>query len=320
LTFSDYLGDKRIIASFGAVESFSNFDVIYADLSRRWQWQAHLFDRRDFFIGIDRNGFVERGDAILQQTGVIASVVYPFTFYRRAELGVGYILRKIDAQSFIFDENTNQLIPVLVPIEDNFPIVQGSLVGDSAVFAPWGAVSGRRWRIDGAYAPDFDNSGTLLESVSLDVRQYLSVSQRSNLAFRLFAGVTDGNEPNPFFFGGLDTVRGFDFQSLVGDRAFFANVEYRFPLIDLLATPVLGFSGIRGILFFDVGAAYFKDFGDFKFFNSDTNRLEDGVSSYGFGISTRLLGLDVNWDFAKRFDFKEAESGFETSFWIGTRF
>lgn len=320
LTFSDYLGDRRILASLGAVESFSNFDVIYADLSRRWQWQAHLFDRRDFFVGVDERGFVERGDAILQQTGVIASVIYPFTFYRRAELGLGYIFREIDAQSFIIDPDTGRVIPILLPADDNFPIVQGGLVGDSAVFAPWGAVSGRRWRIDASYAPDLEGSGTLINSVELDVRQYLSVSQRSNLAFRLWAGAADGNLPNPYFFGGLDTVRGFDFRELVGDRGFFANVEYRFPLIDLLATPVLGFQGIRGVLFFDVGGAYFDEFEDFDFYNSDEGRLEDAVSSYGFGISTRLLGLDVNWDFAKQYDFDQGAEGYETSFWIGTRF
>ena len=63
------------------------------------------------------------------------------------------------------------------------------------------------------------------------------MTRRSNLALRAFAGISDGNQPSPFVFGGLDTVRGFDFRSLVGDRAFFANIECRFPLVDILATP-----------------------------------------------------------------------------------
>jgi hemolysin activation/secretion protein len=248
----------------------------------------------------------------------VASLVYPFTFYRRAEIGLGYIYRKFDVQSFIIRDN--QIIPVIVPITDNFPIVQASLVGDSAVYAQWGAVSGRRWRLDGAYAPQIQNgSGTLLTSLEVDARQYIPVSQRSNLALRLFAGEADGNEPNPFYFGGLDTVRGVDFRSLVGDRAFFANVEYRFPLVDLLATPVLGFQGIRGVAFFDIGGAYFKDFQDFKFFQEGTHHLQDAVASYGFGISTQLLGLDVNWDFSKRYDV-DTSSGYKTSFWVGARF
>jgi hypothetical protein len=39
------------------------------------------------------------------------------------------------------------------------------------------------------------------------------------------------------------------------------------------------------------------------------------------GFSARLLGLMMNWDFAKRWDFdKTLSDGFETSFWIGRRF
>ena len=52
-----------------------------------------------------------------------------------------------------------------------------------------------------------------------------------------------------------------------------------------------------------------------------TLRLEDGVASFGYGITVRMFGLDVNWDFAKRWDFENTlSSGYETSFWIGQRF
>ena len=102
----------------------------------------------------------------------------------------------------------------------------------------------------------------------------------------------------------------------MGDRAFFTNLEYRFPLIDLVATPLFAFQGIRGVLFFDVGGAWYNDFQDFEFYDSDTKRLQDGVASYGCGVTARFLGLDLNWDFARRWDFKDA-GDFETEFWIG---
>ena len=50
LTFSDYLGDRRIFATVSSIDSFSNFDILYADLSRRLQWQVHLFDDRTFYL------------------------------------------------------------------------------------------------------------------------------------------------------------------------------------------------------------------------------------------------------------------------------
>ena len=320
LTFSDYLGDRRIFANLSSIDSFSNFDVIYADFSHRWQWQAELFDNRTFYgTGDPIQDRIDRGRVADQETGAIGSLIYPFTFYQRAEVGVGYIHRLIaipfrDREGFVdFNEFT-----------DDFPVALGALVGDSSIFANYGAISGRRWRLGLAYAPDLDESGTLFESGTLDFRQYFPVTQRSNLAFRAFAGAAKGNRPSPFYFGGLDTVRGIDFRSLVGDRAFYANFEYRFPLIDLVATPVLAFQGIRGVFFFDVGGAWFNEFETFDFYDSDTKRFKDGIASYGWGVTARIYGLDFNWDFAKLYKpparLVDRTGGFRTEFWIGTRF
>jgi len=318
LSFSDYLGDRRIFANLSSIDSFSNFNVLYADLSRRWNWQVQLFDDRTFYsTGDPIRDRIDRGRVADQQSGAIASLLFPFTFYQRAEIGAGYIYRRIalpfqDPQTGFVDYRE---------FSDDFPLVRGALVGDSVVFANYGGVSGRRWRFDLSYAPDLENSGTLFESGTLDYRQYIPVTQRSNIAFRAFAAASDGNAPSPFYFGGLDTVRGVNFRSLSGDRAFFTNLEFRFPLLDVVATPFLAFQGIRGALFVDIGGAWYSDFESFDFYNEDTKRLQDGVASYGWGITTNLYGLDFNWDFAKLYKpAVEGDSGFQTEFWIGTRF
>jgi outer membrane protein assembly factor BamA len=158
-----------------------------------------------------------------------------------------------------------------------------------------------------------------MESVSLDARQYIPVTLRSNIALRVFAGASDGNRPQPVFFGGLDTIRGTEYRELYGNRGFFANVEYRFPLIDYLAFPFMSFQGLRGVAFFDVGGAWIQDDPTYDFYDEDENRLEDGIAAYGLGFTVRFLGLDLNWDVARRWDFKE-ELDTQTSFWIGTRF
>jgi Tol biopolymer transport system component len=317
LTFSDYLGDRRIFANISSIDSFSNFNILYADFSRRWQWQVHLFDDRTFFAtGDPIQDRIDRGRVIDQQTGAIGSVVFPFTFYQRAEIGAGYIYRRI-AIPFVIDGLLD-----FAEISDDFPLVQGALVGDSSLFANYGAISGRRWRLGLLYAPDLDEGGALVESATLDFRQYFQVTQRSNFAFRAFGGVAEGNRPSPIYFGGLDTVRGVDFRSLAGDRGFYANLEFRFPLIDLVATPVVAFQGVRGVIFFDVGGAWFSDFEKFDFYNEDAKRFEDGIASYGWGLTTRFYGLDFNWDFVKLYKppVELEDEGFRTEFWIGTRF
>ena len=313
LAFSDYLGNHRIFADLSSVDALSNFDVTYIDLSRRWYWQVQAFDTRAYYqVGDPLLNANNRARLAYQSTGAVASIVYPLTFYHRAELGAGYIYRKE-----VLPVGNDPFNPDFVSFSDNFPLIQGALVGDSAVFANYGAISGRRWRLGAAYGP---KNGTLFDAVDLDFRQYVPVTLRSNLALRAYGGIAGGQRPSPFYFGGLDTLRGVDFRAISGDRAFFANIEYRFPLLDLVATPILAFQGIRGVLFFDVGGAYYNTLGQsFRFYNSDTGQLQDAIAAYGWGFTARILGLDFNWDFAKRWNLKHSSS-LQTAFWIGTRF
>ena len=192
-------------------------------------------------------------------------------------------------------------------------------ISSSVSFSPWGPLSGRRWRLSGQYAADTDESGTLFTNVSLDFRQYARLSARSILAMRLWGSFNDGDFSNPVVFGGLDTLRGFDYRSIVADNGFFANIELRFPLFDQFGNRFLNFGGVRGILFVDIGGAWFND-GDFDFWDSENDRLQDGLASYGYGFTVNFLGVDMNFDFAKRTNFEESLSSYESSFWIGARF
>jgi len=326
LTFSDNLGDKRIIADLGAIETFSNFNLIYADLSRRLQWEVRLFDTRAFYIG---NNLIQtsqglsftRGPQAFQESGGVASIVYPFSFYHRVEVGAGYMIRKISFDDFQVNAQGQDVL-VIPRSSDNFPVVTVGVVGDSTTGAYYGPVAGQRYRLDLLYGPSVSGGGTIYDSAMLDARYYLPLTLRSNFAFRMWGGISGGARPTPFFLGGLDTIRGIDFRSLIGNRAFFGNVEFRFPLIDLLATPVLGFGGIRGVLFFDTGAAWFSNQNiPFQFYSGARHKLVDGVAAYGAGINFDILGLEANVDFAKLLPTTiMASPGVRTDFWIGTRF
>ncbi len=341
LTFSDYLGDKQFVAILSSFDALSNFDLTYWDLSRRWQLGLNAFDRRDFFF-VARDPIT--GQVLDQRdevriTGLIAEAAYPFGLSTRFEAGIGYVFRKSSLDVPVFNPESGFFEARTVTNKDDFPWAQVALVGDSALFAPWGPVAGRRWRLDGNYA--WDNGGTLTSEVSGDYRQYIPLTLRSTIALRLFAGARFGDAPTPFYLGG-DNLRGVNFRSLSGDRAAFGTVELRYPLIDVLATPILRFQGIQGRFFLDIGAVWYEkppfnaalfpnlppeildqlgfQIGDFNFYDSENNRLDDGISAYGFGFTVRFAGLDLNWDYAKRWDLRHSVAGFQTTFYIGTRF
>ena len=319
LTFSDNLGDKRIIADMSAVETFSDFNLIYADLTHRLQWEARVFDLRSFYIGQDIiTGRFERLQQSFEETGAVGTLIYPFSFYHRIEIGAGYMVRKINFSDFVLT-NDGQEVAAISPSSDNFPVVTAAIVGDSSQQTNFGPVAGGRYRLEVLYGPSISGGGAIYDSVELDARKYFPMTLRSGFAFRAWVGVSGGSRPTPFFIGGLDTIRGVDFRSLVGDRAFFANAEFRFPLIDLLATPVIGFRGIRGVIFFDTGGAWFHNQQSFVYYSSKDHALIDGIAAYGGGISFGLLGLEANVDFAVPTTFHTSES-VKTDFWIGYRF
>jgi outer membrane protein assembly factor BamA len=103
-------------------------------------------------------------------------------------------------------------------------------------------------------------------------------------------------------------------------RFFYLNSEFRFPLINLLATGFgLGIQGVRGRIFLDGGGAWLKD-QTFQFWDGENGRLKDGRASYGAGFSIYFLGLPWNIDFARQWDFKQTTGGTQTEFYVGWTF
>ena len=317
---SDMLGNRRFIASLDSVSSFSNFDFLYFDLQRRLNWGVRLFDNRSFFTLPDfEQGRIERVRQQYRETGMIGILSYPFTRYHRADVGAGYISRQFAFPVGVDGGGQLQFFER----KDDFPTVSTSFSGDNTTFKFFGPVSGRRYNLSAAYAADLNGGGTLSNDYTVDWREYYQLSSRTLLAARLFVGYSTGNFPNLYYFGGLNTLRGYQFRSMVGNRAAFANLEFRFPLVDVLATPIIVLQHVRGVLFFDIGGANFDgidvDTGQpFQFMEGGT--LKHGRAAVGYGFSFNFWGLELHWDFAKRFDGKNTEGDSRTSFWIGNTF
>lgn len=314
---TDYLGNERGIFVFDSVSTFSNFQIAYFNLKNRLQWGIQLYDIRTFFYGY--NGIdLTREQRITKETGVTIDAAYPFNRYFRLEGNVGYVSRSLDVPLLISNADGTQYT-IFEPRSDNVPTAGLALSYDTTRYKDFGPHGGHRLDLHYQYTPDFTDGGALTRDLFLEARQYVPLSRRTLFAFRLFAGQSDGNAPTVFYFGGLDTLRGVDFRTLIGNRIFYLNSEFRFPLIDLLYGPVLAFRGIRGRIFLDIGGAWLKD-QTFQVWDGQNNRLKDAVSSYGAGFTVFFLGLPWNVDFAKLWDFKQSLSGTRVTFYIGTVF
>jgi Tol biopolymer transport system component len=311
---SDMLGNRRFIASLDSVSSFSNFDLLYLDLHKRLNWGFRLFDNRSFFTATNIDtGLIDARKQIYRETGAVGILSYPLDRYHRIDTGAGFESRNVNYPLGYAPDGSL----VLFSRQDSFPLVSATFSGDTTQFKQFGPISGHRYEVSSAYAYDTKAHGSLSTDFSVDARQYLQITSRSLLAMRLFAGKSTGTFPNFYYFGGLNTIRGVDFQSIIGTTAGFANLEFRFPLIDALVTPIMVIQQIRGNFFFDIGGAKLP--GQPYTFRKN-GRLVDGVASVGYGLSLNFLGLELHWDFAKRTDLKQSLGGYKTEFWIGETF
>lgn len=331
LSFADNYGDRRFNLLFESIDQFSNFNLSYWNLAKRLQWGVMVFDDRTYYVTSDSYRPDQRYHQQYRLTGAAALVTYPLSIYHRADAGIGYLSRSLSYPVLQEDGGVTW-----ESLDDKIPFVQGGLTGDTSFWQSYGPHAGRRYQLTASYSFDVNNGGTLSRDISLDARQYVPFSKRNELAFRLYAAAAYGNLPNFYYFGGLDTMRGYDYRSLVGNRVAYLNSEWRFPLIDHFVLPWLHLSDIRGRVFFDMAGAYFDIPGrtvkfegveykipayreSFQCFSD--GRLKSCVGSYGFGLSLNLFGLPAHWDFAKRWDLKQTlDKGYRTTFWIGYRY
>jgi hypothetical protein len=129
---------------------------------------------------------------------------------------------------------------------------------------------------------EFGNGDFSYSRWMTDGRAYMRLGPPVHFALRAAAAGRFGDESIPsqklFYIGGLGTVRGHEFRSVMGDHALLANAEY-----------TLLFSDFDwGLLaFYDIGTAW----------NSTRQQLQDMVplQSVGFGLKTSDNDFEVHF-------------------------
>ena len=321
---SDMLGNHRIGVSVMNQSSYLAPDFIaqYGFLTHRTDVGAMIYNYHEYHI----LGGIQTRRGILQRiTGLGTYLNYPFDRYHRLDLNFSMY-----SQPFSFNYQTSQ---PLDPYDDRGLLTTGSIafVGDTTMWREWSPYTGSRYRIELEQSFPALGSQLSLTNVIFDARRYFGIGRRSTIAARLLLGGSFGNDKSYFYLGGIDTIRGYDYEALVGTRIGLINLEVRIPLIDALhfGWPVRwSIGGIRGIAFADLGGAWsdwqYGPENRFDIFVRDEEenriRLDDVKASIGIGMRLQLGLFSVDFAAARNTDLTRLEPGFKYHFGLGQAF
>ncbi len=319
---SDMLGNHRIGVSVMSQSSYLAPDFIaqYGFLTHRTDIGAMVYNYHEYHI----LGGIQSRRGILQRiTGLGTYLNYPFDRYHRLDLNLSMY-----SQPFSFNFQTNR---PLDPFDDRGLLTIGSIafVGDTTMWREWAPYTGSRYRIELERSFPTLGSELSLTNVIFDARRYFGLGRRSTLAARLLFGGSFGADKSYFYLGGIDTLRGYDYEALVGTRIGLINLEVRIPLIDVLhfGWPIrwtLG--GIRGIIFADLGGAWsdwqYGPENRFNIFVREENRirLDDAKAAVGIGMRLQLGLFSIDFAAARHTDLTRLEPGFKYHFGLGQAF
>jgi hypothetical protein len=325
LQFSDMTSAIKFRVTFATIGSYRNIGLLYVDQGSRLNWGFSLYDTKYYFVSnlnFSKDNNVVLSKLTLENMGVTFFGRYPFSLYTRLDFSLGYLNRDFQIPAYFSDQiNNNEDLRKYRErfISGNFVPVSLSLVHDTVKYDYNGPISGAKFNVSISHSLGFSEDFLSFTDLSLDYRDYEEILRGIIFAFRLVGNHSFGESPNVFIFGGMDTMRGYDYLELSGNTTFFGNFELRFPVINRLDLPIgIILQDIRGTLFLDVGGAFFKD-DDFKFFSDGEFKLQDGIAAYGFGINWNLIGLEFNWNWARKTDFANYDD-WVSQFWIGYKF
>jgi hypothetical protein len=343
VTFTDVLGDKEVSFFAQSVAQYRTTALSYFNRERRLQYALQGFSQDLFYYGQNLQGtavlydpslgpLIDRdlAEAVQSQRGGTAYGIYPFNRYARLEVFSGYIhmserytngaLQQL-AEQYQIDTYGRPLFRNghMIPLGVSF-------IKETTVFRDYGPVAGSTLKLSYEGSPGFRDNWISRQTVDADGRYYKRLAANGVLALRLRGLKSFGQNPDFLYFGGNSEMRGYEYLEFIGQKAFFADAELRFPLIEAMLTPLGVLGGLRGVFFANLGAAGFNNapftfadnvsrnvdvvtgyeldgFGQIVGVQTQTVnigglRLVDGRASYGLGLESFLLGFPMHFDWS----------------------
>ncbi len=296
---SDILGDHQFSLIGIRRGNRNGLMGTYLYLKNRIDYGVSLMNDSDYYYVFNPSRSLYEKVQWDYYSGILHSE-YPFSTRYRAEFDIGFFQRNYDSD-----------IPYYNDYDEKQLYIEPAFEGDSVIYRPltttWEAYSGHRFRFSTRIPIEVTDTFQNYWNSYFDYRLYLPLSKRSLIAIREWGIVSSGNETEYFGTGGFGTVRGYDYNTLVGTYLAISNVELRFPLIDRIQFPGnAGFSGFRGKFFMDAAAIWSKGQDpEWKFDDPDTSRELEGnlYGAAGFGINFWFIGVEWHFEWARRTDF-----------------
>ena len=305
LSISDLLSDdKYFFLLYNTAETQSEFlksmNVAITRLNQKYRTNYaygvfHLTGRR-YDIRDSDDFFEERS------YGGFFNVIHPFSKFRRLEASI--TVANTDKK------RDTEIIPIKsLLISNNISYIQ-----DNSIWGSTGPIDGSRLRLLLGYTSDIKYSNVNYYSFIADYRKYFRLGQRFTLATRAAIFVNHGKEARRYIAGGSWDLRGWNRWSIRGEKLWLSSIEFRYPFIDQLYIRFpffgLGFTSIRGAIYFDAGGAWDKDY-------------EETIGSIGTGIRINFLNaITFRYDIGKKIekDFKQLQPKLYYQFFFGWDF
>lgn len=313
LVASDMLGNHRLMLTVLSQSGYfaPDFIAYYFYLAMKPDFGVALYNYHTFHLVRAPWGeewFLERN------TGVAALLSHPLSRYRRIEL-------QLEAISMPFSYSFRTRKPIQ---RGNIIYLSASVVGDTVEWSEFGPRSGSRYILAAERTLPWLGSELDMTNLTADLRGYIPLGERTVLAVRAIGAASFGRDSMVYYLGGIDTLRGYGYEELSGSRALLLNFELRVPFIDEIrfGWPIpWSLSGIRGVGFIDMGAAWWRwERPVFWRVEGRRVRLKDLKCSVGVGLRLKLGLFDLDFAFARRTDLTGFEPGHTFHFGIGQEF
>jgi outer membrane protein assembly factor BamA len=333
LRFSDLFGDYTFFLMAYQVRQYRSYQFSFLNQKRRLQYMVNAFQYTQFYYlnsyydSYSRLTYAD-ATAVRKITGASLSAYYPFNKYYRTQASIGY---------FNYEEDYLYLSPGTYAqfLNGNILSASFSLVGETTRFkSPYGPIAGNTFMLSVSQALPVSSSFLQNTTVETDLRKYIRIGSNTLFAFRFKGFLSRGKNPFVFYWGGNNQVRSVGYYTIIANEGWYANLEFRFPLINAASTIIGQIGPVRGAFFFDITRSKIKgypakipiierdEFGRLSF------REIEAIGSYGYGFQFFFLGLPIHIEFVKRLEFPDIskpwdwdkKGNFRTRFWIGFDF